>query len=170
MSSSCAAIAGGDDVPIPDSRIELSAHIPRYTNLEIVFSTLGFADLSGDKQYINTGNRAEFIHGLEQLVAFLKRKWSRELEYRLIKELWASRKTELPFTLPMNGMTTQVNGIGPTWYRAYGNENWEFDGQGIMHHRYASINDLPIKESERMFHRPQGRRPDDHPGLSDLGL
>lgn len=114
MSSSCAAIAGGDDVPIPDSRIELSAHIPRYTNLEIVFSTLGFADLSGDKQYINTGNRAEFIHGLEQLVAFLKRKWSRELEYRLIKELWASRKTELPFTLPMNGMTTQVNGIGPT--------------------------------------------------------
>lgn len=165
MSSSCAAIAGGNDVPIPDSRIELSAHIPRYTNLEIVFSTLGFVDLSGDKQYINTGNRAEFIHGLEQLVAFLKRKWSRELEYRLIKELWAFAENRIAvhFAYEWHDDSGQ-------WYRAYGNENWEFDGQGIMHHRYASINDLPIKESERMFHRPQGRRPDDHPGLSDLGL
>ena len=110
-------------------------------------------------------NRAEFIHGREQIVAFLNRKWSRELEYRLIKELWAFAENRIAvrFAYEWRDDSRQL-------YRAYGNENWEFDGQGIMHHRYASINDLPIKESERMFHWPQGRRPDDHPGLSDLGL
>lgn len=110
-------------------------------------------------------NRAEFIHGREQIVAFLKRKWSRELEYRLIKELWAFAEDRIAVRF-----VYEWRDDSGQWYRAYGNENWEFDGQGIMHHRYASINDLPIKESERMFHWPQGRRPDDHPGLSDLGL
>jgi len=110
-------------------------------------------------------NRAEFIHGREQIIAFLKRKWSRELDYRLIKELcaFAENRIAVRFAYEWRDDSGQ-------WYRAYGNENWEFDGQGIMHHRYASINDLPIKEPERIFYWPQGRRPDDHPGLSDLGL
>lgn len=110
-------------------------------------------------------NRAEFVTGRDQIVAFLKRKWGRELEYRLIKELWAftGNRIAVRFAYEWRDDSGQ-------WYRSYGNENWEFNEQGIMHHRHASINDLPIKDIERLFHWPQGTRPADHPGLSDLGL
>jgi len=110
-------------------------------------------------------NRAEFIHGSEQIVQFLTRKWNRELEYRLIKELWAfdGARIAVRFAYEWRDDSGQ-------WYRAYGNENWEFDAEGLMHHRYASINDLPIQAAQRLYHWPQGRRPDEHPGLSDLGL
>ena len=110
-------------------------------------------------------NRSEFINGREEIVKFLTRKWSRELDYRLIKELWAfdGNRIAVRFAYECHDDSGQ-------WYRSYGNENWEFDGQGIMERRYACINDLPIKESDRLYHWPQGRRPDDHPGLSDLGL
>jgi len=110
-------------------------------------------------------NRAEFITGREQIVAFLTRKWTRELEYRLIKELWAfdGERIAVRFAYESHDDSGQ-------WYRSYGNENWEFNENGLMVHRYAAINDLPIKESERLFHWPIGRRPDDHPGLSELGL
>jgi uncharacterized protein len=110
-------------------------------------------------------NRAEFVNGRAEIVAFLTRKWTRELEYRLIKELWAfeGNRIAVRFAYEWHDDSGQ-------WYRSYGNENWEFDEQGLMHHRYASINDLPIKESDRLFYWPQGRRPDDHRGLSDLGL
>src|SRR4051794_13159437 len=110
-------------------------------------------------------NRSEFVNGRQDIIAFLARKWTKELDYRLIKELWAFTENRIAVRFAYEWRDDSGQ-----WYRAYGNENWEFDGQGIMHHRYASINDLPIKESERMFHWPQGRRPDDHPGLSDLGL
>lgn len=110
-------------------------------------------------------NRAEFITGREEIIKFLTRKWSRELEYRLIKELWAFHEDRIAVRFAY-----EWHDDSGQWYRSYGNENWEFDQNGIMHHRYASINDLPIKESERRYHWPQGRRPDDHPGLSELGL
>lgn len=110
-------------------------------------------------------NRSEFITGREQIVDFLKRKWARELEYRLIKELWAfgGNRIAVRFCYECHDASGQ-------WYRSYGNENWEFDEKGSMKHRHASINDLPIEESQRLFHWPIGRRPDDHKGLSDLGL
>src|ERR1700754_3940840 len=110
-------------------------------------------------------NRAEFPVGREEVRAFLRRKWTRELDYRLIKELWAfgGARIAVRFAYECHDDSGQ-------WYRSYGNENWEFDEHGLMHHRYACINDLPIKESERKFHWPLGRRPDDHPGLSELGL
>jgi uncharacterized protein len=110
-------------------------------------------------------NRAEFVTGREQIVQFLTRKWNRELEYRLIKELWAfdGARIAVRFAYESHDDSGQ-------WYRSYGNENWEFDALGIMHHRYACINDLPIQASERLFHWPLGPRPADHPGLSDLGL
>lgn len=110
-------------------------------------------------------NRAEFITGREEIVAFLVRKWNRELEYRLIKELWAfdSNRIAVRFAYEFHDDSGQ-------WYRAYGNENWEFDEAGLMRLRHASINDLRIEESQRLFHWPQGRRPDDHPGLTELGL
>ena len=110
-------------------------------------------------------NRAEFINGREQIVEFLTRKWNRELEYRLAKELWAfgDARIAVRFAYEWHDDSGQ-------WYRSYGNENWEFDAQGVMHHRYASINDLPIQSSQRLYYWPQGRRPDDHPGLSALGL
>ena len=110
-------------------------------------------------------NRAEFIQGREEIVRFLMRKWQRELDYRLIKELWAfdTDRIAVRFAYEFHDDSGQ-------WYRAYGNENWGFNAEGIMHHRYASINDVRITESDRLFHWPQGRRPDDHPGLSDLGL
>ncbi|HEY6488993.1 MAG: nuclear transport factor 2 family protein [Terracidiphilus sp.] len=110
-------------------------------------------------------NRDEFIHGREEIIAFLIRKWARELEYRLIKELWAFDGARIAVRFAYE--SHDVNG---QWYRSYGNENWEFGVDGLMHRRHASINDLSIQESERLFHWPQGRRPDDHPGLSDLGL
>ena len=110
-------------------------------------------------------NRAEFATGREEIVQFLTRKWNRELDYRLIKEVWAWHENRIAVRFAYEWHDDAGN-----WYRSYGNENWEFDENGLMHHRYACINDLPIKESERKFHWPQGRRPDDHPGLSDLGL
>lgn len=110
-------------------------------------------------------NRSEFLAGREQIVQFLTRKWNRELEYRLIKELFAfdSDRIAVRFAYEYRDDNGQ-------WYRAYGNENWIFNAEGLMHHRYASINDVRIAEGERLFHWPQGRRPDDHPGLSALGL
>jgi nuclear transport factor 2 (NTF2) superfamily protein len=110
-------------------------------------------------------NRSEFVTGREEIVVFLTRKWAKELDYRLIKELWAfdGSRIAVRFAYEWHDDSGQ-------WYRSYGNENWEFDAGGLMHHRYASINDLPIKESDRLFHWPLGRRPDDHSGLSDLGL
>jgi nuclear transport factor 2 (NTF2) superfamily protein len=110
-------------------------------------------------------NRSEFFTGREAIVGFLQRKWAKELEYRLIKELWAFRldRIAVRFAYEWHDGTGQ-------WFRSYGNENWEFDSAGLMQRRIASINDLPITESERKFRWPQGRRPDDHPGLSDLGL
>lgn len=110
-------------------------------------------------------NRAEFISGREQIVAFLERKWRRELDYRLIKELWAFSENRIAVRFAYEWRDDSGQ-----WFRSYGNENWEFSAQGLMQARHASINDLPITEAERKFHWPQGRRPDDHPGLSDLGL
>jgi uncharacterized protein len=109
-------------------------------------------------------NRAEFLNGRAEVVAFLKRKWSRELDYRLIKELWAFGGNRIAVRFAY-----ECHDDSDNWFRSYGNENWEFDDDGLMRTRYASINDLPIRESERKFHWPLGRRPDDHPGLSDLG-
>lgn len=110
-------------------------------------------------------NRAEFLQGREEIVAFLTRKWERELEYRLIKEVWAWQENRISarFAYEWHDETGK-------WFRSYGNENWEFDAHGLMRFRIASINDLPIAESDRKYHWPQGRRPDDHPGLSDLGF
>jgi hypothetical protein len=110
-------------------------------------------------------NRSEFFTGREAIVAFLRRKWSKEYDYRLIKELWAFRLNRIAVRFAYEWH----DGAGH-WFRAYGNENWEFDSSGLMQRRIASINDLPIHETERKFHWPQGRRPDDHPGLSDLDL
>jgi nuclear transport factor 2 (NTF2) superfamily protein len=110
-------------------------------------------------------NRAEFPRGREQIVAFLTRKWERELDYRLIKELWAFGDDRIAVRFAY-----EAHDVSGQWFRSYGNENWEFDSEGLMQRRFASINDLPIEEGERKFHWPLGRRPDDHPGLSDLGL
>lgn len=110
-------------------------------------------------------NRGEFIEGREQIVAFLTRKWTRELDYRLIKELWAYVDNRIAVRFAYESHDDSGN-----WFRSYGNENWEFDENGLMRMRHASINDLPIKESERKYHWPLGRRPDHHPGLSDLGF
>jgi uncharacterized protein len=110
-------------------------------------------------------NRSEFADGREAVVAFLRRKWAKELDYRLIKEMWAFGDNRIAVRFAYESHDDSGN-----WFRSYGNENWEFDDNGLMRLRYASINDLPIKESERKYHWPLGRRPDDHPGLSDLGL
>lgn len=110
-------------------------------------------------------NRAEFISGRESVVKFLTGKWEKELEYRLIKELWAFHGNRIAVRFAYEWR----NDAGE-WFRSYGNENWEFDEFGFMHRRIASINDLPIKESERKFHWLAGRRPDEYPGLSELGL
>lgn len=110
-------------------------------------------------------NCAEFPVGRSEIIAFLTRKWAKELDYRLIKELWAftDNRIAVRFAYEWHDDSGQ-------WFRSYGNENWEYDAGGINQHRLASINDLPIKETERKYHWPIGRRPDDHPGLSDLGL
>lgn len=111
-------------------------------------------------------NRAEFLHGREEIVAFLKRKWTRELDYRLIKELWTFNDDRIAVRFQYEWRDDSGN-----WFRAHGNENWEFDERGLMRRREASINDVPILESERKFlWEPQGPRPDDHPGLTELGL
>ena len=103
--------------------------------------------------------------GRAAIEAFLTRKWSRELDYRLIKEVWTFRENRIAVRFAYEWHDDSGN-----WFRSYGNENWEFDEHGLMRLRIASINDLPIKESERKYHWPLGRRPDDHPSLSDLGL
>jgi uncharacterized protein len=110
-------------------------------------------------------NRTEFIAGRDEIVRFLTRKWQREQDYRLIKELWAfdTDRIAVRFAYEFHDDAGQ-------WFRAYGNENWEFNPEGLMQHRHASINDLPIPEADRLFHWPQGPRPDNHPGLTDLGL
>jgi nuclear transport factor 2 (NTF2) superfamily protein len=110
-------------------------------------------------------NRAEFPVGREQVRAFLQRKWQRELDYRLIKELWACAGNRIAVRFAYEWHDDSGH-----WFRSYGNENWEFNEHGLMMRRHASINDLPIAESDRKFFWPLGRRPDDHPGLSELGL
>ncbi len=110
-------------------------------------------------------NRAEFPVGREQIRQFLERKWARELDYRLIKELWAFGGNRIAVRFAYEWHDDSGH-----WFRSYGNENWEFSEQGLMQRRYASINDMPIQESERKYFWPLGRRPDEHPGLSELGL
>ena len=110
-------------------------------------------------------NRSEFVNGRAEIVVFLTRKWSKELDYRLIKELWAFNENRIAVRFAYEWHDDAGN-----WYRSYGNENWQFDADGLMQLRLASINDLLIKESDRKYHWPLGRRPDDHPGLSELGL
>lgn len=110
-------------------------------------------------------NRAEFPVGREQVHGFLVRKWARELDYRLIKELWAFTGHRIAVRFAYEWHDDSGH-----WYRSYGNENWEFTDEGLMRRRFASINDLPIAESKRLFFWPLGRRPDEHPSLSDLGL
>ena len=110
-------------------------------------------------------NRSEFLSGRVEIVQFLTRKWIRELDYRLIKELWAFRENRIAVRFAY-----EWHDDSGQWFRSYGNENWEFDVHGFMMRRIASINDLPITQSDRKYHWTLGRRPDDHPGLSDLGL
>lgn len=110
-------------------------------------------------------NRAEFIDGRAAIVEFLRRKWAHELDYRLIKELWAWEGARIAVRFAYEWHDDSGN-----WFRSYGNENWEFDEHGLMRRRHASINDLPIRPEERKYQWPLGRRPEDHPGLSDLGL
>jgi nuclear transport factor 2 (NTF2) superfamily protein len=110
-------------------------------------------------------NRTDFPLGREEVRQFLQRKWVRELDYRLIKELWACSENRIAVRFAY-----EWHDAGGQWFRSYGNENWEFDAQGFMSYRFASINDLAIDSAQRLFLWPQGRRPDDHPQLSDLGL
>lgn len=110
-------------------------------------------------------NRAEFIAGRAEIVRFLRRKWDRELDYRLIKEMWAFREDRIAVRFAYEWHDDSGH-----WYRSYGNENWQFDAAGLMRRRIASINDAPLAVTERKFHWPLGRRPDDHPGLSALEL
>lgn len=110
-------------------------------------------------------NRAEFVTGREAIEGLLTRKWAREMDYRLVKELWAYTENRIAVRFAY-----EYRDDSGTWYRAYGNENWEFDADGLMRRRIASINEHPIEESDRKFHWPLGRRPDDHPGLTEMGL
>jgi nuclear transport factor 2 (NTF2) superfamily protein len=110
-------------------------------------------------------NRAEFPVGRDEIMQFLTRKWNKELDYRLVKELWAFEGNRIAVRFAYEWHDDAGN-----WFRSYGNENWEFDERGYMAKRYASINDLPIRETDRKYRWPLGRRPDDHPGLTDLGL
>ncbi|ESW69267.1 50S ribosomal protein L21 [Mesorhizobium sp. LSJC285A00] len=110
-------------------------------------------------------NRAEFVSGRNEIVSFLTRKWAREMDYRLIKEVWTWNDNRIAVRFAYEWRDDSGH-----WFRSYGNENWEFDADGLMRRRVASINDLPIAEGERKYHWPLGRRPDDHPGLTELGL
>lgn len=110
-------------------------------------------------------NRAEFLSGREEITQFLRRKWTRELDYRLVKELWACDECRIAVRFAYEWRDDSGQ-----WFRSYGNENWEFNEHGFMRRRIASINDLPIQESDRKFRWPLGRRPEDHPGLGELGL
>lgn len=110
-------------------------------------------------------NRAQFLNGRDRIVQFLQQKWAKELDYRLIKELWAFHDARIAVRFAYEWHDDSGN-----WFRSYGNENWEFDQNGLMKRRIASINDLPITEADRKFHWPLGQRPDDYPGLSELGF
>lgn len=110
-------------------------------------------------------NRSEFISGREEIIAFLTRKWSKELEYRLIKELWAFGEDRIAVRFAY-----ESHDASGQWFRSYGNEMWEFDSSGLMKGRHASINDLPVKDQERLYRWPLGPRPEGHPGLSELGF
>jgi uncharacterized protein len=110
-------------------------------------------------------NRAEFINGRAEIIAFLTRKWHKELDYRLIKEMWAFGDNRIAVRFAYEWHDDSGN-----WFRSYGNENWEFDADGVMRRRFASINDLPIREAGRKYRWPLGRRPDDYPGLAELDL
>ncbi len=110
-------------------------------------------------------NRAEFINGRAEIVAFLTRKWNKELDYRLVKEMWTFGDNRIAVRFAYEWHDDSGH-----WFRSYGNENWEFNADGVMERRFASINDLPITEADRKYRWPLGRRPDDHPSLSDLGL
>ena len=110
-------------------------------------------------------NRSEFINGRAEIVAFLTRKWNKELDYRLIKEMWTFSDNRIAVRFAYEWHDDSGN-----WFRSYGNENWEFDATGVMQRRFASINDLPINEADRKYRWPLGQRPEDHPGLSELGL
>ena len=110
-------------------------------------------------------NRSEFVNGRAEIEAFLTQKWAREQDYRLIKELWTCANDRIAVRFAY-----ECHDDGGNWFRSYGNENWEFDEHGLMRLRIASINDLTIRDEDRLFHWPLGRRPDDHPGLSELGL
>jgi uncharacterized protein len=121
--------------------------------------SLGYAEQSRWR------NRSEFPIGRKEIVEFLQRKWAKELDYRLIKELWAFTENRIAVRYAY-----EWHDDSGQWFRSYGNENWEFGADGLMGLRYSSINDLPISESDRKFHWPLGPRPADHPGLSDLGL
>jgi nuclear transport factor 2 (NTF2) superfamily protein len=110
-------------------------------------------------------NRTEFVTGREAIISFLQRKWRKELDYRLVKELWGFRENRMAVRFAYEWHDDSGN-----WFRSYGNENWEFDPDGLMARRFAAINDLPINESERKYFWPLGRRPDEHSGLSDLNL
>ena len=110
-------------------------------------------------------NRSEFLNGRQEIIEFLRRKWTKELDYRLIKELWAYEGNRIAVRFAY-----EFHDYSGNWFRSYGNENWEFDGNGLMRLRFASINDLPMDESDRKYHWALGRRPDEHAGLSDLGF
>jgi uncharacterized protein len=150
--------------------------LPPFTTIEAAAQKVRLAEdawNSRDPERVSLGytvdsdwrNRAEFIQGRSEIVAFLTRKWHRELDYRLIKEVWAFHDNRIAVRFAYEWHDDSGN-----WFRSYGNENWEFAANGLMRRRLASINDLPIRESDRKHHWPLGRRPDDHPSLSDLEL
>jgi uncharacterized protein len=153
----------------------MPALIPPFTHKTAIAKVRMAEDAwnSRDPQRVSLGytedsrwrNRAEFINGRAEIVAFLTRKWHKELDYRLIKELWTFGDNRIAVRFAYEWHDDSGN-----WFRSYGNENWEFDAAGVMHRRFASINDLPISEADRKYHWPLGRRPDDHPGLSELGF
>jgi len=150
--------------PLPPFTVETAAHKVRlaedaWNSRDPARVALGYSSESRWR------NRAEFINGRAEIEAFLTRKWHRELDYRLIKELWAFTDNRIAVRFAYEWHDDTGN-----WFRSYGNENWEFDEDGLMRHRLACINDLPIAEAERKYHWPLGRRPDDHPGLSELGF
>lgn len=154
--------------PLPPFNAETAAQKARaaedgWNNRDPVKVSMAYTE---DSQW---RNRAEIFSGRAKIVEFLTRKWAKETEYRLIKEVWAYTDNRIAVRFAYEWKDEQGPNSGQ-WYRSYGNENWEFDANGLMQKRHASINDLPIKEADRKFHWPMGRRPDDHPGLSDLGL
>lgn len=161
--------------PQPEAQSEIRPPVPPFTLATAAQKVRGAEDAWNSRDPDRVAqvytldtiwrNRAEFPRGREAARAFLQRKWARELDYRLIKGLWAftEHRIAVRFAYEWHDDSGQ-------WFRSYGNENWEFNAQGLMQRRFASINDLPIAAADRLFHWPLGRRPDDHPGLEELGL